>query len=198
MSIQASHYQRAQALLASAEQIHDEHSVQQAVHAMADALNQRFAAGGEQFPLVLGVMGGAVVFAGQLLPLLEFPLEFDYMHVSRYGDATEGGKLRWKVTPRAEVKGRSVIVLDDILDEGATLAEVKHHLLEKGAAEVLLAVFADKAHGRAKPVYADYVGLSVPDKFVVGFGMDAFGYLRNLPGIWAVKPEALQDLPLPG
>lgn len=198
MSIQANHYQRAQALLGSAEQIHDEHQVQQALHQMADALNQRFAQCTEQkFPLVLGVMGGAVVFAGQLLPLLEFPLEFDYMHVSRYGEATQGGALRWKVVPRADVQGRCVIVLDDILDEGATLAEVKRHLLEKGASEVLLAVFADKDHGRQKPVYADYVGLSVPDKFVVGFGMDAFGYLRNLPGIWAVKPEVLQDLPLP-
>ena len=195
MGTQAFHYQRAQALMASAEQIFDEHQSQQAVHEIAVALNQRFAHdGSQQFPLVLGVMGGAVVFTGQLLPQLEFPLEFDYIHVSRYGEASaQGGQLKWKVEPRADVRGRSVIVLDDILDEGATLAEVKRHLLQQGAAEVLLAVFADKATGRSKPVSADYVGLTVPDKFVVGYGMDAFGYLRNLPGVWAVSPEVLEN-----
>lgn len=88
--------------------------------------------------------------------------------------------------PRAEVRGRTVIVLDDILDEGETLAHVKERLLDMGAAEVLLAVFADKDIGKAKPARPDYVGLVLPNKFVVGVGMDAYGYWRNLPGIWAL------------
>jgi hypoxanthine phosphoribosyltransferase len=182
------HRSKAKSLLADAELIHDEAAVQRAVDKVAESLNKRF---NEQdsaaFPLVLGVMGGAVVFCGQLLTRLKFPLEFDYMHVTRYGSKDEGGKIEWKVIPRSNVQGRTVVVLDDILDEGETLAHVKQRLLEMGAAEVVLAVFADKDIGKSKPVKADYIGLTLPNKFVVGYGMDAYGYWRNLPGIWAIK-----------
>jgi hypoxanthine phosphoribosyltransferase len=85
------------------------------------------------------------------------------------------------------VAGRTIIVVDDILDEGETLAHVKQRLLDMGAAKVILAVFADKDLGRQKPVQADIVGLTIPNKFVVGFGMDAHGYWRNLPGLWVIK-----------
>jgi hypoxanthine phosphoribosyltransferase len=96
-------------------------------------LNSRFNAPDNcEFPLVLGVMGGAVIFTGNLLPQLTFPLEFDYIHVSRYGDDDQGGKVVWKVIPRSNVVGRVVVVLDDILDEGETLAHVKQRLLDMG------------------------------------------------------------------
>lgn len=184
------HRERAQSLLASAELIFDADAVQQAVDKVAQELNQRFNAdNGAAFPLVLGVMGGAVVFCGQLLTRLQFPLEFDYMHVTRYGSKDQGGTIEWKVIPRSSVQGRTVLVLDDILDEGETLAHVKERLLEMGAAEVVLAVFADKNIGKPKPVQADHVGLTLPNKFVVGYGMDAYGYWRNLPAIWAIKTE---------
>jgi hypoxanthine phosphoribosyltransferase len=184
------HRDKALSLLAGAELIFDEAAVQKAVDKVAQQLNQRFnPEDGTPFPLVLGVMGGAVVFCGQLLTRLKFPLEFDYMHVTRYGSKDQGGKIEWKVIPRSSVQGRTVIVLDDILDEGETLAHVKERLLEMGAAEVVLAVFADKEIGKAKPVTADYIGLSLPNKFVVGYGMDAYGYWRNLPGIWAIQTE---------
>lgn len=178
---------RARALLAGATEVYDAAAVQAALQRMAGEINQRFARDdAPAFPLVLGVMGGAVVFAGQILTHLDFPLEFDYIHVSRYGAKDQGGRIEWKVEPRAEVRGRTVIVLDDILDEGETLAHVKQRLLALGAAEVLLAVFADKDIGKAKPARPDYVGLVLPNKFVVGYGMDAYGYWRNLPGIWAL------------
>lgn len=184
------HANRASKLLDKAELIHDHAAVQAAVARVAGALNQRFLrADSPAFPLVLGVMGGAVVFTGQLLPQLSFPLEYDYIHVTRYGDEEKGGKVAWKVIPRSDVQNRVVIVVDDILDEGDTLAHVKQRLLDMGAAEVVIAVFADKLIGRAKPVKADYVGVTVPDKFVVGFGMDARGYWRNLPGVWALQAE---------
>ena len=182
------HYTRARALLANAEEIVSADKVQAAVRHVADVLNQRFdkdEAG--EFPLVLGVMGGAVVFTGHLLPQLTFPLEFDYIHVTRYGDLDRGGEVVWKVIPRQDVKGRTIIIVDDILDEGETLAHVKQRLLDMGAAEVILAVFADKELGKAKPVRADIVGLTVPNQFVVGFGMDAHGYWRNLPGLWVIR-----------
>jgi len=184
------HHNRARALLESAEEIFDKATVDASVTRMADELNARFDhADNQEFPLVLGVMGGAVVFTGNLLPQLTFPLEFDYIHVSRYGDEDKGGQVVWKVIPRSNVAGRTVIVLDDILDEGETLAHVKERLLDMGAAEVILAVFADKAIGKAKPVKPDLVGITIPNRFVVGFGMDAYGYWRNLPGLWAIKTE---------
>ena len=191
--MQTYHVERARTLLDNAEQIFDEAAVSRAVAGVADKLNARFnQPDDDTFPLVLGVMGGAVVFVGQVLPQLKFPLEFDYIHVTRYGDEDAGGKVVWKVIPRANVEGRTIIVLDDILDEGETLAHVKQRLLDMGAGEVIIAVFADKAIQRSKPVQADIVGLSIPDKFVIGFGMDVYGYWRNLPGLWAVRQEDLK------
>ncbi len=185
-----SHAQQAREILAHAELIFDEDAVQAGVDRVAADLNARFDhADSEAYPLVLGVMGGAVVFAGQLLTRLKFPLEFDYIHVTRYGNQHQGGHIEWKVEPRADVRGRTLIVLDDILDEGETLAHVKQRLLDMGAKEVLLTVFADKDIGKSKPVTADYIGLTLPDKFVIGFGMDAYGYWRNLGSIWAIPPK---------
>lgn len=155
-----------------------------AVRRVAAEITVRLAAAN---PLVLAVMGGAVVFTGQLLPQLIFPLEFDYLHVSRYGDVTSGGQLAWIVEPRSAVAGRVVLVVDDILDEGVTLAEVVRRLLAQGASEVLSAVFADKNIGRAKPIAADFVGLRLPNRYVFGYGMDVRGAWRNLPAVYAVK-----------
>jgi len=139
------------------------------------------------FPIALCVMGGAVVFTGKLLPRLGFPLEFDYLHASRYRDGTQGGEIEWSVLPRKNLQGRSILLLDDILDQGHTLAAAKIRLLELGAAEVKIAVLADKDIGRPKPIAADFVGLTLPDRYVFGMGMDAYGLWRNLPAIYALK-----------
>ncbi len=193
IAMQDFHFARARSLLNNAEEIFDQKAVDAAVRRVAATLNDRFGNPDDAaFPLVLGVMGGAVVFTGQLLPQLSFPLEFDYIHVSRYGDDDQGGRVVWKVIPRPNVAGRTIIVLDDILDEGETLAHVKQRLLDMGAAEVIITVFADKTIKRSKPVKADIVGLTIPDKFVVGFGMDVYGYWRNLPGLWAIRQEDLK------
>mgnify|MGYP001238721357 CR=1 FL=1 len=141
----------------------------------------------DSHPLVLSVMGGAVIFSGQLLPLLAFPLEFDYLHVTRYGDTTTGGELSWIVAPRASIAGRTVLVVDDILDEGITLAAVKRRLLEQGAKDCRIAVFADKELDREKPVKADFIGVQLPNRYVFGFGMDVKGAWRNLPAVYAVR-----------
>jgi hypoxanthine phosphoribosyltransferase len=143
----------------------------------------------DSFPLVLGIMRGSVMFAGQLLPLLRFPLEFDYLDVTRYGSGTRGGEISWKVTPGTAVAGRVVLVLDDILDEGQTLAAIREKLLAAGAARVYSAVFTEKDTGRAKPIVADFVGLRVPNRYVFGFGMDIDGAWRNLPEIYALKDD---------
>jgi hypoxanthine phosphoribosyltransferase len=142
---------------------------------------------GEQYPLVLSVMGGAVVFTGQLLPRLRFPLDFDYVHVTRYGDAVSGGQIRWIAAPHSAIVGRSVLVVDDILDEGVTLAAIRDRVMEAGARACHTAVFADKDLGRPKPIRADFVGVRLPDRFVFGFGMDIGGAWRNLPAIYAAR-----------
>ena len=176
--------QKAKDMLANAEVIHDEATVQQALNEVAAAISGRLA---DKYPLVLCVMTGGVVFCGQLMTKLGFPLDFDYLHATRYGPETQGGKISWRTAPWTSVKGRSVLVVDDILDEGVTLAAVKESLMRMGAAEVLTAVFADKLNGKQKPLAADFVGLTVPDRFVFGYGMDAGGTWRNLPAIYAMK-----------
>lgn len=181
MSIAA---QRAREVLQQAEQLCTAEAVQLALHRVAQQINAALC---DAHPLVLSVMGGAVVFSGQLLPLLEFPLDFDYVHVTRYGDARRGGEMHWKVSPHESVKGRVVLLLDDILDEGHTLAALRQRVLELGAVQCYSAVFADKQHGRVKPIHADFVGMDVPNRFVFGYGMDIEGAWRNLPAIYAVK-----------
>jgi len=128
-----------------------------------------------------------LLFTGQLLPQLAFPLDFDYLHVTRYGDVTTGGQLAWIVEPRASVAGRVVLVVDDILDQGVTMAAIVKRLREQGAAAVFSAVFADKDIGRAKPVAADFVGVHLPNRYVFGYGMDVKGAWRNLPAVYAVR-----------
>jgi hypoxanthine phosphoribosyltransferase len=174
----------ARAILQDAELIRSADEVQTAVRRVAGEINALLA---DQHPLVLSVMGGAVIFTGQLLPMLDFPLDFDYLHVSRYGNEKQGGALHWKVAPRENVAGRVVLVLDDILDEGETLHAVKQRVMELGATRFYSAVFADKEIGKAKPVRADFVGMGLPNRFVFGYGMDINGAWRNLPAIYAVK-----------
>ena len=164
--------------------IHSEAEVGAAVDRLAGEITRAMR---ELEPLVLCVMGGAVVFSGQLLPKLAFPLEFDYVQASRYHSGTSGQHLVWKVTPGENVRGRVVLLLDDILDEGHTLAAVREKCLQAGAERVLIGVLAEKDTGREKPVAADFVGLHVPDRYVFGCGMDVHGWWRNLPAIYALN-----------
>lgn len=137
-------------------------------------------------PLVLGVMRGSVIFAGQLLPLLKFPLEFDYLEVTRYGDSTCGGAITWRVSPGTDISGRVLLVVDDILDQGQTLGAIRERMLAAGAQAFYSAVFAEKDIGRDKPVRADFVGVRLPNRYVFGFGMDVKGAWRNLPAVYAL------------
>src|SRR5215210_69734 len=118
------------AFLEKSEPIAGAEEVQAAVRRVAAEIEQRLSSA---YPLVLAVMGGAVIFAGQVLPLLRFPLDFDYIHASRYGAATRGAGVDWKVTPPGLAKGRVVLVLDDILDHGQTMHVIRERLLELGA-----------------------------------------------------------------
>jgi hypoxanthine phosphoribosyltransferase len=171
-------------MLREAQVVCDEESVRAAMARLASEITAKLA---DEFPVVLGVMGGATIFAGQLLPRLGFPLEFGAIEVSRYNNDIQGREITWRLPPRDNVRGRTVLVIDDILDEGITLAAIVKRLKEMGALHVYCAVFADKATGRDKPIRADFVGVTVPNKYVFGFGMDAYGLWRNLPAIYALK-----------
>lgn len=179
--------EEAQRILEEAEQVCSAADVNTAVTRMALAVTEKL---GRSHPLVLVVMSGAVVFAGQLLPQLSFPLTLDYLHVSRYGHDNAGGDLRWLEEPHVNIAGRTLLVVDDILDEGVTLAAIRKHLLEQGAAACYTAVFAEKDLGHEKPIAADFVGVTLPDRYLFGFGMDVSGAWRNLPAVYALKEVA--------
>lgn len=171
-------------ILETADEICSAECVASEISRVAKEVTEKLA---RRHPLVLAVMRGSVIFSGQLLPLLKFPLHFDYLDVTRYGTATVGGRIEWKVSPGTAVSGRVVLVVDDILDEGHTLAAVRSKLLDAGAAEFYAAVLSQKDTGREKPIVADFVGVTVPNRYVFGCGMDVHGAWRNLPAIYAVR-----------
>ncbi|MCG1041375.1 hypoxanthine-guanine phosphoribosyltransferase [Mycetohabitans sp. B8] len=158
-------------------------SIQRMAVAIRDAMS-------DEFPLVLSVMGGAAVFTGMLLPHLDFPLEFDYIHLTRYRNTTRGHDMQWRVAPAESVKDRVVLVLDDILDEGETMAAIRNRILEKGARRFASAVLCEKLIAKTKPLRPDFCGVQVPDRYVFGCGMDVNGYWRNLSAIRALKGDA--------
>ncbi len=174
---------QARAILHAAQPVCSAAAVTAAVARIAAELNRALR---DAHPLVLCVMRGGLVFAGQLLPQLDFPLELDTLDVTRYHDATRGGELIFRHLPATPVAGRTVLLLDDILDQGLTLAALRDKLLALGAARVLIAVFARKQSGRATPIGADFFGVELPDRYVFGFGMDVHGYWRNLPAVYAL------------
>ena len=175
-------------IFSHSEEIVSANDVNASISGMAAAIRNEM---GEDFPLVLSVMGGAAVFTGMLLPHLDFPLEFDYIHLTRYRNTTKGGnEMQWRVAPAESVKDRVVLVLDDILDEGETMAAIRDRILAMGAKRFLSAVLCEKIIPKAKPLRPDYCGFEVPDRYVFGCGMDAKGYWRNLPTIRALTEGA--------
>ncbi len=171
-------------ILKSAELLCDEAEVRTAIARLASEITASLK---DRYPLVLAVMGGSIFFAGNLLPQLRFPLEFDTIHASRYGKATSGGEIVWTVEPGENVRSRCVLVLDDILDGGETLAAIRDRVRSLGAAAFYSAVLTDKDIGRKKPIVPDFIGLKLPNRYVFGCGMDVSGAWRNLPAIYAVK-----------
>ncbi|KEA65537.1 Hypoxanthine-guanine phosphoribosyltransferase [Marinobacterium lacunae] len=160
--------------------------VEAAINRMAHSITEQMQ---DANPVVFSVMNGGLVIAGQLLTRLNFPLEASYLHATRYRNTTSGHELEWKVPPMVDFKGRPVLIIDDILDEGHTLAAIIDYCRDAGAADVQCAVLVNKLHDRkARPnLKAEFVGLEVEDRYIFGYGMDYQGYWRNAPGIFAIK-----------
>jgi len=162
--------------------------VEAALDKMAALIHQQLH---DKNPVIICVMIGGMVPMGNLLPRLDFPLEVDYVHATRYRGEIRGGALHWKVKPSLDLSGRTVLVVDDILDGGVTLAAILEEIRLMGASEVYSAVLVDKKNKRVENglKHADFVGLEIDDHYIFGYGMDYNEYLRNAPGIFVVAPE---------
>lgn len=171
---------------ATAELLHNEQEIEAALDSIAGQINSQLA---DANPLVLCVMNGGVVIAGKLLTRLTLPLNVDAINASRYRNQTSGGAIEWVLKPRLPLQGRTVLIIDDVLDEGITLAAIHQFCLDEGAVAVYSVVLVDKDLGRDKPISADFVGLHVGDRYIFGYGMDYKGYLRNAPGIYACQMD---------
>lgn len=172
------------AIVARSDLLHDRDAIEAAIDRMAAAISERLS--GQQ-PVYVTVLTGGLITAGMLAPRVAVDLDFDYVHVTRYRGETSGGELHWMAKPRHDFAGRVVIYVDDILDEGHTLDALRRYALEAGATAVYIAVLVRKEHDRCVPgVTADFVGLTVPDRYVFGFGMDYEEHGRSLFGIYAI------------
>jgi len=180
-------FAESQRVLENAELIVTAQQIDQAINQLASKINAQF--NKTELPvIILPVMNGGLILGGHLISRLDFPLVVDYMHATRYRNTTSGKDLQWKVKPQQSLKGRSLLIVDDILDEGYTLEAVLNYCIEQKVASVHTVVLVEKDHPRPKAnIKCDFTGLQVEDKYVFGFGMDYKGYHRNLNAIYAVK-----------
>ena len=173
-----------QAALKAADRLFDRAELDAAIAAMGQRIAARLDG---EVPVLLTVMNGGLIFGGAIALAIPSDLEFDYVHATRYHGGTRGSELLWIKQPRLSLRGRIVLLADDILDEGYTLRAIREFCIDQGARQVLIAVLCRKLHDRVAPgVVADFVGVEVPDRYVFGFGMDYHEQGRNLPGIYAV------------
>ena len=179
-------------ILNNATLLHDKASIEAAIDKMASQLCVDYQ---NSNPIFLVVMNGGLIFAGKLLPKLQFPAQIDYCHATRYRGETSGGELVWKAAPQMSLQGRHVLLIDDILDEGYTLKAIEAECEKLGAASVKTVVLIEKHHDRkAEPnMKPDYCALTCPDQYIFGCGMDVEHYWRNTEAIYIHNPESFDD-----
>jgi hypoxanthine phosphoribosyltransferase len=141
-------------------------------------------------PLIIGILKGSFVFMADLVRQLDFPLEVDFVRLSSYGRGREtSGKVSVVQGLRTAIKGRHVLVVEDIIDTGITLSFLMDYLKKKKPASLRLCALTDKPLRRRVPIPIDYLGMSVPDKFIVGYGIDFGEKYRNLPDIYYLEDD---------
>jgi hypoxanthine phosphoribosyltransferase len=176
--------QEVRRVYARAECLYSEEQINTALEQMAERISVQLAGSN---PVILCVMLGALVTVGKLITRLAFPLQVDYLHISRYHGNTRGGQVEWYREPSINLAGRTVLIVDDILDEGHTLASIMDYCRRQRVQRVLSTVLVQKHHDRRLPgVEPDFCAFSVDERYVFGFGMDYKNHLRNIPGIYAI------------
>ncbi len=172
-----------QALIRKSSVIYSEIEIKTVIKNIADQVNQTIKT---DDLYVLCVMNGALIFAGQLLPCLEKNIQYSYIHATRYAASLTGGPIHWLVKPPIDIEGKTVLILDDILDEGITLREIAATCLAMKAKAIYTAVLFDKEIAKEKSYFPNFIGLKVPNRFVFGYGLDCKGLGRNLPHLYAL------------
>ena len=164
-----------------------EEELQKRVNELGEALYEKFEG---KNPLFLGVLKGSFIFMADLMRATQLKSDLEFMSVSSYANATESsGRVRIMQDVQQDITGRDIIIVEDILDSGNTLAYLKQYLMNKGAASITIVTLLDKPARRAKAITADFAGFVVPDEFVVGYGLDYAQKYRNVPYIGVLKPE---------
>ena len=172
-------------LLEKSRVVVDRDEVMAAIDKMASEINAFY---GDEPIIMIAVMTGAIIPAAWLATRLNMPVQIDFVHATRYQSGVYGAELEYRVPPRMELKGRKVLIVDDIFDEGDTLAAIKGSCEKRKAESVHMAVLVRKMHDRGLPrEFADFVGLDVPDVYVFGCGMDAYEEWRHLDHILALE-----------
>lgn len=178
-------HDQAQDILARADLLFSSAEIDAAYDDLAQRIERDYAG---TLPLLLCVMNGGLYATAEISRRLVIPFELDYLHATRYRGATEGGGLIWKRQPDTPLEGRHVLVIDDILDEGYTLVAIRKALSEFRPASLKVVVLSQKQHDRRAPdAHAEYVGLTLPDRYVFGCGMDVREFWRQLPAIYAAN-----------
>ncbi|CAM8358683.1 Hpt Hypoxanthine-guanine phosphoribosyltransferase [Candidatus Methylopumilus universalis] len=172
-----------QALIRKSSVIYSEIEIKTVIKNIADQVNQTIKT---DDLYVLCVMNGALIFTGQLLPRLEKNIQYSYIHATRYAASLTGGPIHWLVKPPIDIEGKTVLILDDILDEGITLREIAATCLAMKAKAIYTAVLFDKEIAKEKSYFPNFIGLKVPNRFVFGYGLDCKGLGRNLPHLYAL------------
>ncbi len=174
-------------LLDKSDVIFDREAVESALDRMAADINAHY---GDQPIVLMGVMTGAILPMAWLAVRLKMPLIMDFVHATRYKGGLHGHELEYRVPPRLDLEGKHVLVIDDIFDEGNTLAAIKGSVEKRRAASVRLAALVRKDHDRGLPRdFVDFFGLDVPDVYVYGCGMDAYEEWRHLDRIMALNGD---------
>ena len=172
-----------QELISKSSVIYSEIEIKIVIQNIADQVNQTIKT---DDLYVLCVMNGALIFAGQLLPRLEKNIQYSYVHATRYASSLTGGPIHWLVKPPIDIEGKTVLILDDILDEGITLREIAATCIAMKAKAIFTAVLFDKEIEKEKSYLPNFIGLKVPNRFVFGYGLDCKGLGRNLPHLYAL------------
>jgi len=175
-------------IMSSADLLHSEIEVESAITRMALEISEELR---ETNPIVLCVLNGGIVVSGKLLTHLNFPLTIDSVNASRYDNKTSGEEVQWIQKPKISLKGKTILIVDDILDQGFTLQAIIEYCKQQGANAIFTAVLINKLLGKEKPVSANFIGLEIENRYLFGYGMDYKGYLRNADGIYACNDTTL-------